>query len=256
MYRAIFLNSREFDINDLQIALINFICSLKNGVKFSLYIDDLNFKIDENFMQNLKLFGLHECPKFSSESLKYARQFGSLMLQNKKAYVCFCENSEKKCNCKNLSDHEVLDNENPFKICLKDGDFSILDAKKYPSLNFFIAICDMIEDVKTAFIHKSQEKNSLKQKQILASLGYEKEIKFSFIKNLKFTDKKHQSVDFLLNDGFLPSAIINYLLAPNDIALDIKELSKIFDLKSILSLNFDLKKLQNINEKHKKIKEK
>lgn len=187
--------------------------------------------------------------------------------------------------CKRLKDIEVLDNESPFVIRLKKptqpvsftdtlqgnlkfelDDFVILDYNKYPTYDFACAIDDMISDTSHIICKQECILSASKQTLIYKYLGYEKTIKYTHLpdilnsKNQKISKSdKVSSVMWLLNEGFLPEAITNYLIALGNEApkyiFTLKEAMKWFDLDKISksSVKFDIKELKKINKEHIKL---
>lgn len=190
--------------------------------------------------------------------------------------------------CKTLKDIEVLDNENPFVIRLKKpsqpisftdtikgklsfepddiDDFVIMRQDKYPTYNFACAIDDMIGA--TTHIIRGEDHVSNTPKQILIHkyLGYEKKIKYTHLPIILNSENKKMSkrddassVMWLLNEGFLPQAISNYLIllgnkAPKEI-FTLQEALSWFKLENISKspAKFDINQLKYINKEHIKL---
>jgi len=187
--------------------------------------------------------------------------------------------------CEFLSDEEVLNNEKPFVVRIKKpkeaisfkdeikgelsftpddiDSFVILRIDKTPTYNFACAIDDMLSDI--GYIIRGEEHISNTPKQILIRkyLGYDKEIKYAHLpvilnKEGKKMSKKDNasSVKWLLEEGFLPSAISNYLIllgnkTPTKI-FTLKEATEWFSIEKISksSAKFDIDKLRFINREH------
>lgn len=188
--------------------------------------------------------------------------------------------------CEELSDDEVINNESPFTVRLKKpahnikftdilkGDFDyapldvdsfiILRKDKTPTYNYACAIDDMIMDISTVIRTEDHLSDTPKQIYIRESLGYEKEIKYChlpIILNAKTGKEINKNDDFysvkhLIDEGFLPSAIANYLVllgssTPNEI-FTIEEAIEWFELSKVSKapVEFDIDKLKSINKKH------
>ena len=187
--------------------------------------------------------------------------------------------------CEFLSDEEVLNNEKPFvvrikkpkeAICFNDeikgkltfapddiDSFVILRTDKSPTYNFACAIDDMLSDI--GFIIRGEEHISDTPKQILIRkyLGYDKEIKYAHLPVILNKEGKEMSkrdnassVKWLLQEGFLPSAISNYLIllgnkTPKEI-FTLTEAIEWFDIKKVSKsgVKFDIDKLRFINREH------
>jgi len=277
---------RDFDLNDLRYALLNYIVSSKLKEKFQIQIDDIKLDEDqENRLQKLleilKLFDIkYENINFQSNNLKYYQQLASKLLIDKRAFCCFCSQEEldKRYSgtCKNLSDSEVLEKEEPFCIRIDEAEsdieffdelegqiilskdeldsFIILSHDKNPSYSFACAIDDLLSDTSILIQSKSQIKNTAKQILIHKYLGYEKELKYAHLDDLVIPD--NLSIESLLDEGYLPSSITNYLiLTCSDSKKEIftqEEALEFLTLENLSSKKekFDLNKLKKINKEH------
>jgi len=187
--------------------------------------------------------------------------------------------------CEKLSDEEVLNTQKPFVIRIKKpkepitfkdkikgeitfspediDSFVILRVDKTPTYNFACAIDDMLADI--TFVIRGEDHLSNTPKQILIRkyLGYDKEIEYAHLpiilnKEGKKMSKRENasSVKWLLNEGFLPQAIANYLIllgnkTPKEI-FTIKEAIEWFRIENLskTSAKFDIDKLRFINREH------
>ncbi|MCW9025979.1 MAG: glutamate--tRNA ligase family protein, partial [Thiovulaceae bacterium] len=185
--------------------------------------------------------------------------------------------------CRNLPDELVIDNINPFTvriirpsndIVLHDkvkgeisftpdevDSFIIMNHDKSSTSNFASAVDDMISDISIIIRDENHITNTAKQEYIRKSLGYEKNIEYVHLPALLNDDDNNEdslSVKHLLEQGFLPEAISNYLISignktPNDI-FDLEEAVKFFDLENISNspARFSIDTLKNINQKYLK----
>lgn len=191
--------------------------------------------------------------------------------------------------CETLSDEEVINNEAGFTVRIKKPEhnikctdelrgefdydpfdvdsFIIMRKDKTPTYNFACAIDDMLYDISYVIRGEDHLSNTPKQKHIRESLGYTKEIKYlhlPIILNAQTGKKMSKrdnasSIKWLIEEGFLPIAIANYLVllgskTPKEI-FTIEEAVEWFNIKSI-STNapkFDIDKLRFINKEHLKI---
>jgi glutamyl-tRNA synthetase len=186
--------------------------------------------------------------------------------------------------CLNMSDEEVLTTEDkPFSVRIKkpkndiefddiskghfktkpfDVDsFTILRQDKTPTYNFACAVDDMLYDISTIVRGEDHLSNTPKQILIRDCLKYTKEIKYLHLPMIlnQETGKKMSkrddgaSVKQLVDMGFLPSAIANYLLLlgynPEVEIFTIEDAVKWYDINKISKspAKFDIKKLQQIN---------
>lgn len=187
--------------------------------------------------------------------------------------------------CLSLTPEQTLDNEMPFTVRLRKpsvevtftdaikgemtftpadiDSFVILNADKSPTYNFACAIDDMISDISMVIRDEDHISNTPKQIAVRAALNYTKEIEYAHLPSILNASGKKisnhddaSSVKWLLEEGFLPAAIINYLiLIGNEPPQEIFQLADAlqwFDLSKISKApeNFDIDKLRFINTKH------
>jgi len=149
----------------------------------------------------------------------------------------------------------------PFDI----DSFVILRADLTPTYNFACSIDDMIYDISLVIRGEDHLSNTPKQIVIRKALGYEKEIKYAHLPIILNNEGKKMSkrdnassVKWLLEEGFLPEAIENYLiLLGNSFEKEIftlDEAIKFFDLSKISKApaKFDIEKLKFINKEYMK----
>jgi len=193
--------------------------------------------------------------------------------------------------CEELSDIEVLQKEDePFVVRLKKPDnniefddlikghfefspfdidsFVILRQNKIPTYNFACAVDDMIYDISLIIRGEDHLSNTPKQIAIQKALGYDKKIEYAHLPIILNNEGKKMSkrdeassVMWLLEEGFLPEAIANYLIllgnkTPKEI-FSLDEAIEFFKLENISKApaKFDLDKLRFINRSHLKQKE-
>lgn len=190
--------------------------------------------------------------------------------------------------CLHLSDEDVLERKGEFTIRLKrpakdiaftdliKGKLSfapkevdsivIMRTDKTPTYNFACTVDDMLSDVSCIIRGEDHVSNTPKQEHIKQSLGYTKKTLYAHLPIiLDISGKKmskrhaHSSVKYLLKEGFLPSAISNYLLllgnkTPKQI-FTLKEAKEWFSLDNISKspAKFDIKMLRFINHEHLKL---
>ena len=149
----------------------------------------------------------------------------------------------------------------PFDI----DSFVILRGDLTPTYNFACAIDDMIYDISLIIRGEDHLSNTPKQIAIRDALGYEKEIKYAHLpiilnnEGKKMSKRENESsVKWLLEEGFLPEAITNYLiLLGNSFEKEIftlDEAIEFFDLSKISKApaKFDMEKLKFINKEYMK----
>jgi len=189
--------------------------------------------------------------------------------------------------CLALSPEAVIDNENPFSIRFKkpsspimvkdiikgDSTFSadeidsfiILTADKNSTYNFACAVDDMLADVSLVIRGEDHLSDTPRQMAIHKALGYDKNIEYAHLPVILNDDGNTMSdcdevfnVKWLLEEGYMPEAITNYLISlgtktPCEI-FSLNEAIKWFDLKSVSKtpVKFDLERLQHLNREHLK----
>ena len=188
--------------------------------------------------------------------------------------------------CETLSNETVLNTNAPFTVRLKKPDhnikftdvlkgdfdyapfdvdsFIILRQDKTPTYNYACSVDDMLMDISMVIRGEDHVSNTPKQIHIRESLGYTKEIKYvhlPIILNAQTGKKMSKrddasSVKWLIEQGFLPSAIANYLVlignkTPTEI-FTLEEAIKWFKIENVSKsgAKFDIDKLRFINRKH------
>ncbi|MBX1886641.1 glutamate--tRNA ligase [Campylobacter peloridis] len=190
--------------------------------------------------------------------------------------------------CEKLADIDVLNCEKPFVIRLKKpqsqmkfadyikgeisfnpediDSFVIMRADKTPTYNFACAVDDMLEGVTCIIRGEDHVSNTPKQEHIRASLGYDKSMIYAHLpiilneEGVKMSKREaHSSVKWMLDNGYLASAIANYLIllgnkTPKEI-FTLDEAIEWFDLKKVSKspARFDTKRLMQINREHIKM---
>ena len=188
--------------------------------------------------------------------------------------------------CETLSDEAVLNTNAPFTVRIKKTDenitftdllkgkfdstplevdsFVILNQAKKPTYNYACAVDDMIMDISMVIRNEKHISNTAKQIHVRNSLGYTKEIKYVHLPiilnaqtNKEMSNKdEFNSVKYLVDEGFLPSAIANYLVllgneTPSEI-FTLEEAISWFKIENISknAVKFNIDKLRFINKKH------
>jgi len=247
---------------------------------------------DREILEILTLFGIEfDEVVYQSHNQKFHQQLAMKLLMDKNAYNCFCssehlnmkkqeaKDSKKPYRydeaCKNLPDELVIDNENPFSVRIskpKDDlkftdlikgdmsfktenidDFVILRVDKTPTYNFASALDDMLSDISLVIREDDYISNTHKETAIRDAIGYDKTIEYA---HLPIILNNASSVKWLLEEGFLPEAIANYLLligfkAPQEI-FSIEDAIEWYDITKVSKspVKFDMTELKNINKSH------
>ena len=224
---------------------------------------------------------LHEKKAFncfcSAEHLEKKRQEAK---ENKIAY-------QYDDACRDLPAELVIDNTAPFTVRIKrptqpiiikdyiKGDvvfepeaidsFIIMRQDKTPMYNFACAVDDMLSDISLIIRGEDHLSNSPKQEHIRKSLNYDKTIEYAHLpiilnENGKKMSKRDNasSVKWLLEEGYLPQAIANYLLLignkPPQEIFTLKDAIEWLDLTKISKspAKFSMDMLKHINREHLK----
>jgi glutamyl-tRNA synthetase len=279
-------------IGDLRIALLNYICAKQANDTLHIRIEDTNTENNaeekaQEILELLPLFGIayHDI-SYQSHNLKFHQQLATKLLMDKNAFSCFCtanttDSTPYNGTCENLKDEEVINNEAPFSIRLRrpseDIDFSdtiqgemhvdkntidsfmIMHVDKTPTHHFACALDDMLSDIALVIQGEEHLANTPKQILIRDYLGYDKQIEYAHLPTI--SGDNTPSVKELLEEGYLPSAISNYLImignkTPTEI-FDLKDAFAWFNLSHISKspVKFDLTKLRQINREHIKRQE-
>jgi len=262
----------DMHISDLRVAILNYLVSQQKNDQFLVRIEDIDAQRniegkDSEIMMILEKFALkHDAVFHQSEHLNLYQTLALRLLKDKNAFVCQCTDKtleEKQCsaNCENLQQEdyaEIKASGNKFLIRLKKSEDIILDTNGMPSYNFACATDDMMSNIDCVIRDEKHLLNTSKQILIKKILGYENETNYIHIPSI--SNNKEFSIKSLFEQGFIPDAILNYLLlvgnskAPKEI-FTLPEAIKWFEINSILKskVKFDLEKLRFINREHLKL---
>ena len=145
--------------------------------------------------------------------------------------------------------------------------FVILKENGTPTYNFACACDDMISGVNFIIREEEHLSDTPKQKHIKTQLGYEEETIFAHLPIILNNEGEKMSkrdaafsLKWMFEEGFIPDAILNYLLllenikAPKEI-FTLPEAIEWFRLENISksAIKFDIDKLRFINREHLKI---
>ncbi|WP_457743986.1 glutamate--tRNA ligase [Sulfurimonas sp.] len=189
--------------------------------------------------------------------------------------------------CRNLPAELVIDNTAPFTvriarpdkpIIIKDyirgevsfepdavDSFIIMRQDKTPTYYFACAVDDMLSDISIVIRSEDYMSSLPKQEHIRNSLNYDKKIEYAHLPIILNDDGKKMSkrddassVKWLLEEGYLPEAISNYLILignkpPKEI-FNTQEAIEWFSLDNISKspARFDINMLKDINREHLK----
>jgi len=287
MFRFTIEVSESLSINHLRVALLNYIQSHQESDTFFLRINDLHSSIEgeeQTTIDILKKFAIDtENRHNQSKNLSIYQQMAKRLVNDKKAYLCFC-NEPKNCQCKDISQETlqkriqsgekfILAMQKPLEaITFTDiiygeishkpheiGTITLLHSDGKPSTQFATAVDDMSNDIHSII---DELQNSLFTAQTLyiqQQLSFTSTTKYFHIPSLKMAKTQDSSLKYLLQEGFLPDAIIHYLLkltAPIESEVYyLPDAIKSFDFTTIPPINervFSLEELREINRIHLK----
>ena len=248
----------------------------KFGIKWqTLYYQSKNLKFHREFAHKLLMDKKAFCCFCSSEILAQKKE---LAKQNGEAY-------RYDGTCERLSDEQVLECEKPFVIRMKKpastmkfkdaikgeisfepeniDSFVIMREDKTPTYNFACAIDDMLEGVTFVIRGEDHVSNTPKQEWIRECVGFSEKIQYAHLPIILDNEGKKKSkrdssssVKWLLECGYMPEAIANYLIllgnkTPCEI-FTIEEAAQWFDITKISKnpAKFDITKLAQINREH------
>ncbi|MEA3371307.1 MAG: glutamate--tRNA ligase [Campylobacterota bacterium] len=251
---------------------------------------------DNEILDILGVFGIEYSQVIhQSQNIRFHTAMALQLIHEKKAFSCFCSdnwlenkrNEAKEANkpysyddaCRDLHPELVIDNTSPFSIRIKRPDetltindlikgdvcfysdmidsFVIMNQDKTPTYNFSCAVDDMLNDISIVIRDEKHINNTPKQEHIRNSLDYDKKVEYAHIPAVIDT-KEGTSIKGLLEAGYLPQAIANYLIAignetPQEV-FKIENAVEWFDLSkfSKSSIRFDIDALKHINVEHLK----
>ena len=302
----------DMHIGNLRVAIFNYIVAKQRNEKLLIRIEDTDKERniegkDKEILQILDIFGIkYDQVVYQSSNFHIHQEMAKRVLDNKKAFVCFCSEDEiaverEKAKiekrpyrysgkCEYLNSKEVekkIKEKKPFVIRLKKPEkpvkfddlikgemefspfdidsFVIMRADLTPTYNFACAIDDMLYDISLVIRGEDHLSNTPKQIAIRDALGYDKEIKYAHLpiilneEGRKMSKRDNaSSVKWLLEEGFLPEAIANYLILLGNTfekeVFTLEEAVEFFDLSKISRspAKFDIEKLKFLNKEHMK----
>lgn len=245
---------------------------------FGLFWDKLvyqsdNFKIHRDLANRLisekKAFYCYATKDFLDKKRKEAiAQNRAFRYDDSWAEVCKSENPKPTIRLKtefsaeNIAFFDEIKGECKFSQNEIDS-FVIVREDGVPTYNFACSVDDMIYDI--SFIVRGEDHTSNTPKQILVrkALGCDKKIKYAHLPIIlnesgkKMSKRESESsVKWLLEQGFLPRAILNYLLLmgnnPPCEIFTLDEAISWFDLSGLSKspVRFDINLLRHINREH------
>ncbi len=277
----------DMTIDDLRIAIVNFIVAQKRGEPFLVRMDDTD-KVrniegkDTEFMQILEKFSLtHDQVYHQSEHQSIHQTLALRLLEEQKAFVCTCTNTDSStCSgtCAQMTEdaYSRLKAEGtPFvvrlkapkeTICFNDiifgeynaipeetGEPVILGSDATPTALFASACDDMLSNISTVIRHAWHIGNTPKEIHIKTALGYTGNTDYAHLPNIENAPSLKQ----LFKEGYIPDAIINYLLLLSNPKSEqtfftLPEAIAWFDLAQVPKTPavFEMETLRKLNREH------
>ena len=280
----------DMHIEDLRLAILNFLTAQQKNENFTVRIDDTNTTQniegkDTEIMQVLEKFALtHESVFHQSEHLHMHQTLAIKLLEQNKAFVCTCASKEAEpysghCFHVDKSEHAKLkESGTPFVIRIKKptqeiviqdlihseiktspnevDSFVILNKDGIPTHPFASACDDMLSGVTFIIEKKANLLETAKQIHIKNALGYEAETNYAHLPAI-VTEEDNTLVKSLFEQGFIPDAIINYFLLLGSVDMEneivtLPDAITQFKLENISKevSKFDSDKLRFVNRQH------
>jgi len=284
----------DMHIGDLRVAILNYLVAQQRQEPFTIRIDDTQKALniegkDTEIMQILEKFALiHSSVFHQSEHLHMHQTLAIRLLEDDKAFVCTCTEDAKLdspysgcCENKDKAEHAklresgtafVLRMKKPINsLVIQDliqgektvtpeeiDSFIILDTEGNPTPSFASACDDMISGITTLILDKKHFLETARQMHIKEQLGFDAQMQYAHVASVSNCEDACL-VQWLFEQGFIPDAIINYLLLLGNTQVP-KEIFTLPDAIAWLKLanisnasaKFDLEKLRYINREHLK----
>jgi len=280
----------DMTIDDLRIAIVNYLAAKERGEPLLVRMDDTpNTEVvegkDTEIMQVLEKFAItHDQVYHRSEHLHIHQTLAIRLIQEEKAFVCTCDPQQKECTgrCETMETeayHRLKESGESFVVRIKApettigfkdllqgeteippqqiGSFLILHTDATPTPDFASACDDMLSNISPVIRNARYLAHTPRQEYIKKMLGYSEETVYLHLPSL--LDEKGAQVTLLslLAEGFIPDAIINYIIqltlieTPEEIFY-LPEALSWFSLEKITeeTVPFERKRLREINRVH------
>lgn len=238
MLRFAISPTSDMNISQLRVAVFNYIVSQQKKEQFLVRIDDIQKEKniegkDTEIMMILEKFAIkHDTLYHQTQHLNIYQNLAVRLFQEKKAYK-----DDSQLIVKMADEHSLV----------------IIDKDKNPTPIFASACDDMLSEISLIIEEKAKETDIQKELYITSLLGYNKNIESIFLPDLE-----EITLQSLLKEGFIPDAILNYLIllgnkkAPKEI-FTLPKAIEWFDLDAIGYEKFDKNRLRAINQEHLKL---
>jgi len=257
----------DMSIGNLRVAILNYIVAKQRDDSFLVRIEDIDKSKniegkDTEIMMLLEKFAIkHDGVYHQSERFKIHQNLALRLIKDKKAFRSKSSSKESVIKIENPMEDIVYNDIIKGKITTSKNDinnFIILKEDGTPTSNFASACDDMLSGVDFIIRDEKYLDNTSKQIHIKNLLGYTEDTKYAHLPTILSDDNIY--VKSLFEKGFIPDAILNYLIlleninAPKEIFF-LSDAIEWFDLTNISKkpIKFDIEKLRFLNREHLKL---
>ncbi len=255
----------DMSIGNLRVAILNYIIAKQRDNKFLVRIEDIDKSKniegkDTEIMMILEKFAIkYNSVYHQSEHLNIHHNLALRLINEKRAFRYELSSSEFVIKVKkpieNIIFNDIIKGE--IETPLEEIDsFTILKSDGKPTSIFATACDDMLSGVDFIIRDENYLYDTPKQIYIKNLLGYMENIKYAHLS----TVLNNVSIKHLFKEGFIPDAIVNYLIlleyknVPKEIFF-LSDVIEWFNLENISKepIRFDIDELKNINREHLKL---
>jgi len=240
--------AEDLTLADLRLAAIGYLLSRQRREPFIITIEDLRETgsassprhNEQDMLALLKKCAIvPEQLLYQSEHLHRYQQLALSLLEKDKAFACICQ-GDKAQHCTCLQDRRkiatlIQSEGHSFSIRLKrpQGTISFIDhirgevsttpdeigmpvillPEGRPSQDFATACDDMLSAISVVMRHEATLEHTACQIHIKQSLEYSAQMQYVHLPPLLHDKQIRDSLRWLLEEGYLPDAILNHLLS-------------------------------------------
>ena len=237
----------DMHIGDLRIAILHYLSAAVRNEAFLIRIDDTDKDSfvegkDTEILQIMQKFALkHDTVYHQSEHIAMHQRLAIRLLEEGKAFICTCTDTDH-CHdrCIERSREEITQlkaAQRPFVTRIKAPSehlavtdllvgeittpeepiehFTILKQDGTPTARFAAACDDMFDNITLVIRDRAAVSESLRESSLKQALGYTEKTEYLHLPPLSSAGDEsiaEITVKSLFEEGFIPDAIINYLL--------------------------------------------
>ncbi len=253
----------DINIGNLRVAILNYIVTKQRDSRFLVRIEDINKSKniegkDTEIIMILEKFALkHDSVYHQSQHLNIHQNLALRLLKEKKALRVEVSSNKSIVKVNKPTKDIIFNDIVKGEISTTINSFTILKSDGTPTSTFATACDDMLSGVDFIIRDEKYLEDTPKQIYIKNLLGYMEETKYAHLSTLLNSDL---SVKSLFKLGFIPDAIVNYLIlleyknAPKEIFF-LQDAIEWFSLENISKepIEFDINRLKEINREHLKL---